>query len=141
MLKNSLLSRTILRVAPFMVLALFTLTACFGNNSNPANSSAHQRITTDAGYQMMRELTGYVLLDVRTPAEFRERHITGAINIPVNEISRRATNELPDKNAVLFVYCRTGARSETAARTLAQMGYTQVFNIGGIVDWRGPVSN
>jgi rhodanese-related sulfurtransferase len=83
---------------------------------------------------MMQQLSGFVLLDVRTEAEFRERYIPGAILIPVNELERRAA-ELPDKDAVIFVYCRMGVRASNAARILVQQGFTQVFNIGGIMDW------
>lgn len=103
------------------------LCACFGN--------AYQKITPEAAYQMMQTLNDFVLLDVRSAAEFQEKHIYGATLIPVNELERRAESELPDKNRVIFVYCRAGVRSRNAANILLGKGYTQVFDIGGIMDW------
>jgi len=123
----------------FFVLVCF-LTACSGNGSQNSsastNPSAPQRITAETARRMMQESSGFVLLDVRTPAEFRGRRIAGAVLIPHTEIERRAPSELPDKNAVIFVYCQAGVRSANAARTLAELGYTQVFDFGGIADWR-----
>ncbi|MCL2410570.1 MAG: rhodanese-like domain-containing protein [Treponema sp.] len=122
----------------FIVL-MFSLSACFGSperNTGIVNPPAHQRITAERAYQMMLELNEFILLDVRTEAEFRERHIAGAILIPIDELEAHAQAELLDKDIVIFVYCRTGVRSENAAVILAGMGYSQVFNMGGIVDWR-----
>jgi len=125
-------------IIPFTIFALCILCACF------ANPPTYQRISAVEAYQMMQrgmsgagsqELNDFVLLDVRTPAEFRESHIPGAILIPVNELEQRAVAELPRKRVAIFVYCRIGARASTAASLLARMGYTQVFNMGGIVDW------
>ena len=84
---------------------------------------------------MMQEENIYILLDVRTTGEFNERHIEGAVLIPDNEISDRAAEELPDKNILILVYCRSGRRSEAAARELVDMGYTNVYDFGGIIDW------
>jgi len=112
----------------FTLLMLCFLSVCSGN------SPGYQRITAETAHQMMQQHSGFVLLDVRTEAEFREGYIPGAILIPVNELERRAA-ELPDKDAVIFVYCRMGVRASNAARILVQQGFTQVFNIGGIVDW------
>jgi len=123
-------------ISAFAVLMLCFLPVCFGN------PPGYQRITAETAYQMMqrgtagsRELGSFVLLDVRSEAEFREKRIAGAILIPVNELERRAATELPDKNAVILVYCRAGVRASNAARILAGRGYTQVFNFGGIMDW------
>ncbi len=90
--------------------------------------------------QMMDEFSQtedstYVLLDVRTEQEYKEKHIPGAILIPDYELAQRAETELPDKRQVIFVYCRSGNRSETAARMLVKMGYNHVYDIGGIIDW------
>ena len=113
--------------------------ACSGNSarvgSNAANSPAYQNINAEAAYQKMQKSGGFVLLDVRTDAEFLDRHIEGAILIPDFELDKRAAAELPDKDAVILVYCRSGARSAGAAKVLAGKGYTQVFNFGGIINW------
>lgn len=84
---------------------------------------------------MMQNETNFILLDVRTYEEFMARHINGAVLIPVNELGIRAEAELPDKNALIFVYCQAGRRSANAANILVNKGYTQVFDIGGITDW------
>jgi rhodanese-related sulfurtransferase len=77
----------------------------------------------------------YILLDVRTEDEFNERHIAGAVLLPDTEIAEQAEMKLKDKNATIFVYCRTGNRSEKAARELVKMGFSTVYDLGGIVDW------
>ncbi|MDR3002406.1 MAG: rhodanese-like domain-containing protein [Fibromonadaceae bacterium] len=74
----------------------------------------------------------YILLDVRTAEEFKERHIEGAILIPHTEIKERAALELPNKEALILIYCRSGRRSATATQELATLGYTKVHNLGGI---------
>ena len=84
---------------------------------------------------MMDSGDRYILLDVRTVEEYAERRIAGAVLIPDNEISSRAEAELPDKSMLILVYCRSGARSERAANALIGMGYKNVYDIGGIIDW------
>lgn len=76
-----------------------------------------------------------ILLDVRTEEEYKEGHLPGSILIPDYELQDRVATELPDKEAVIFLYCRSGNRSKTAAYRLLEMGYTQVYDIGGIIDW------
>jgi rhodanese-related sulfurtransferase len=92
-------------------------------------------ITAKEAYRMMGELDNYILLDVRTPAEFQEMRIDGAVLIPDYEIKNRAEVELPDKNAVIFVYCRSGRRSAQAAADLAALGYKNIYDFGGIINW------
>jgi rhodanese-related sulfurtransferase len=131
----------ILKIIGICVVLFFCfLSACSANpsqttDSNTPNPPSYQRITAEEAYQMMQELNDFIILDVRTEEEFRERHITGAILIPVTELEQRAAAELPDKNIPIFVYCRTGGRASNAARILVGKDYTQVFNIGGILDW------
>jgi rhodanese-related sulfurtransferase len=76
-----------------------------------------------------------LLLDVRTQAEYDQGHIAGAVLIPNTELSRRAPAELPDKDALIILYCRSGNRSATATRELADLGYSRVYDLGGIIDW------
>ncbi len=87
---------------------------------------------------LMKDSQGYVLVDVRTPGEFAERHIPGAINIPNETIGTKPPRQLPDKNQMILVYCRSGNRSLQASRKLANMGYTNIVEIGGINAWTGP---
>lgn len=80
-----------------------------------------------------------IILDVRTQAEFAEGHIPNALLLPDNEIKQRAEELLPDKEQTILVYCRSGRRSELAAKELIQLGYTNVYDFGGILDWTGDV--
>lgn len=76
-----------------------------------------------------------ILLDVRTPQEYKEKHIPNSILLPLDTIKRDSEKKLTNKEATIFVYCRSGGRSATAAATLASLGYTNVYNIGGIISW------
>ena len=98
-------------------------------------SPSWQTITATEALSIMAESDNYVLLDVRTAAEFQERHIEGAILIPYDEIRSRAQAELLDKNAVILIYCRSGRRSASAAADLVLLGFTNVYDFGGILDW------
>lgn len=86
---------------------------------------------------IMQTETGYVIVDVRTPAEFADRHIPNAVNIPNETIDENVVKLLPDKEQKLLVYCRSGNRSKQAARKLVNLGYTNVIEFGGINDWHG----
>ena len=95
----------------------------------------YRRISAREARELLDKNPGAILLDVRTAAEFRERRIPRAILLPQNEIQARAAKMLPDKNALILVYCRSGNRSKTAASTLISMGYTNVYDFGGINGW------
>ena len=95
----------------------------------------YRKISAEDAFQMMNDTKEYVLLDVRTVEEFNEVHIEGAVLIPDSEIANRAVEELPDKSVLILVYCRSGRRSESAARELVEMDYTNVYDFGGILDW------
>jgi len=104
-------------------------------NAEAPVDNPFQRITAQQAYEMMNELEDFILVDVRTEREFMERRIDGAILMPDFDIADMAPVRLPDMNAVIIVYCRTGGRSANVARMLANMGYTNVYDMGGIVDW------
>ena len=128
-----------LKIILFIIPALFYLCA-FSCNSAKTSSTAsdtpvYRKIKAEKAYEMMQESKSFVLLDVRSREEFLERHIDGAILIPVNELEKRSSAELPDKNAIILVYCRSGGRSANASRALVGQGYTQVYDFGGIMDW------
>lgn len=97
--------------------------------------AAYTKLSASQAKAVMDRGDPYLLLDVRTEAEFRERHIQGAVLLPHTELKERATSELPDKNALILLYCRSGRRSAAAAHELVRMGYTQVYDFGGINDW------
>lgn len=124
------------KIAIVFLLSTFTLLfACGCAQKNENSSGAYQKISAEEAQQMMQDSSEYILLDVRTSQEFDEVHIEGAILIPDNEIEARAAMELPDKNALILVYCRSGRRSAGAAEQLIGMGYTNVYDFGGIADW------
>ena len=100
------------------------------------NKSSYKSITTDEAKTALNTDKNIILLDVRTPAEYRQGHIPNSTLIPVDEF-QKALNELKNKDAKIFVYCRSGARSATASKMLANWGYTDVSNVlGGISAWK-----
>ena len=120
------------RIIP-VFLALLLLTAC----AAPAREATYRQIDMQEAIAMMEEESGYIILDVRTPEEFSERHIPGAINIPNETIGSDEIAGLPDKDQLILVYCRSGNRSKQASQKLAESGYTNVVEFGGINDWPG----
>ena len=99
----------------------------------------YQQITQEEAQRILDEETDFILLDVRTEEEFDEGHIPGAINIANEDIGTDEIPELPDKDQLILVYCRSGRRSKEAAEKLAALGYTQVKEFGGIMTWPGEV--
>ena len=92
-------------------------------------------ITAEEAKQIMDTEEGYIILDVRTQEEYDESHIPGAILIPNTEIEARAEEILTDKDQLILVYCRSGRRSKLAAEILVELGYTNIKEFGGIIDW------
>ena len=90
---------------------------------------------------MMEEESNYIILDVRTPEEFSEKHIPSAINIPNETIGTAEVPELPDKDQLILIYCRSGNRSKQASEKLVRLGYTNIVEFGGINDWPGDTVN
>ena len=124
---------------PALIILCLTLAGCgrakAQSDGNVAPETQYRRITPAQAQGMMSELNDYILLDVRTQEEYRERRIYGAVLIPDSELVKRVEKELTDKNSVILVYCRSGRRSENAARTLLKMGYANVYDFGGIMNW------
>ncbi|MCL2125548.1 MAG: rhodanese-like domain-containing protein [Oscillospiraceae bacterium] len=96
---------------------------------------SYSTITAQEAKQIIDGDEEYILLDVRTEAEYLQQRIDGAILIPHTEINTAAPDKLPDKDMIIIVYCRSGARSAAASKALAQMGYTRVYDFGGIIYW------
>lgn len=113
-------------------LSLFGMTACGGENGKV---STYEQITAEQAKTIMDTKKDYVIIDARTEDEFAEGHIENAIMIPEYEISTRAEKELPDKEQLILVYCRSGRRSKIASGELVKLGYTNVKEFGGIIDW------
>ena len=104
---------------------------------NSCGGASYNRISQDEAMQMMQEQTDFLIVDVRRPDEFAGGHIAGAINVPNEEIGSEMPEALPDKDQLLLVYCRSGNRSKEASQKLAGMGYTNVYEFGGIKTWEG----
>ena len=122
------------RFIPFLLLLLL-LSGC-GSQSN-GNDGDYQQISTDEAVSLMEEESNYIILDVRTPEEYAEKHILNAINIPNETIGTDEIPELPDKDQLILVYCRSGNRSKQASEKLVDLGYTNIVEFGGINDWTG----
>lgn len=116
-----------------LVLALVMLSAC----AAPESAGSYRQINMEEAAAMMETESDYVILDVRTPEEFKERHIPDAINVPNETIGSGEIHQLPDKDQLIMVYCRSGNRSKQASEKLVKLGYTNVVEFGGINDWPG----
>ena len=106
------------------------------NGKLMAQKQGYKQISQAQAKEIMDTRTDFILLDVRTEKEFTSGHIKGAILIPDYEIKLRAEKELPEKDKTILLYCRSGRRSKLAAQTLAELGYTDVLEFGGIIDWK-----
>ena len=124
---------TMRKLIPFL-LSLLLLAGCA---TLAEQESSYRQISTDEAIAMMEEENDYIILDVRTPEEFAEKHIPDAINIPNETIGTEEIPELPDKEQLILVYCRSGNRSKQASEKLVRLGYTNIAEFGGINDWSG----
>ncbi len=138
MKKNRMLNSLIL------LLGLL-LTGC-GNAGNDSadvisenSSSTYTQISQEEAKEMMEKDDDHIVVDVRRADEYATGHIPGAILIPNEEIGTEQPAELPDLDQIILIYCRSGNRSKQASQKLADMGYTNVYEFGGIIDWTGEV--
>ena len=122
------------KMIPILLPALM-FTGCAGTSNHQTNT--YRQITMDEAVNMMAQETGYIILDVRRPDEFAAGHIPNAINVPNESIGTDEIPELPDKDQLIMVYCRSGRRSKEAAEKLVKLGYTNIVEFGGILDWKG----
>ncbi|MBE0601680.1 MAG: rhodanese-like domain-containing protein [Firmicutes bacterium] len=124
------------------VLTAMTLSACSGttvaddqNLSTGEDTAVYHKISAQEAKQVMDSEENVIILDVREQYEFDAGHIPNATLLPVGSIRALAAEQLPDKNQKILVYCRSGNRSRSAANDLVALGYTQVYDFGGIIDW------
>ena len=118
------------------MIALVTLVLPFGCvGCSGGGSASYDQISGAEAKALMDSESGYIILDAREQDEYDEGHIPGAILIPHGEIADRVEKELPDKDQLILVYCRSGRRSKIAAEELVKLGYTNVKEFGGIIDW------
>ena len=118
----------------FLLLAVMMLSAC-GQDKENNQGAVYMNITAEEAKQIMDNEEGYIILDVREQDEYDAGHIPGAIVISHEEIEEKAENVLTDKDQLILVYCRSGRRSKIAAEALAELGYTNIKEFGGIIDW------
>ena len=118
----------------FLLLAVMLLTAC-GQDKENNQGAVYVNITAEEAKQIMDGEEGYIILDVRTQEKYDQGHIPGAIVISHEEIAEKAEEVLTDKDQLILVYCRSGRRSKLAAEALVELGYTNIKEFGGIIDW------
>lgn len=125
-------------VLALAALLLLSFAACASESENQID---YEQISGDEAKALMDSESEYIIIDARTEAEYAEGHIPGAILIPEYEISEQAETKLPDKDELILVYCRSGRRSKIAAEELVKLGYTNVKEFGGIIDWKYEIEN
>ena len=116
-----------------LLMAMLLLAGCGAQSEE----STYRQINAEEAAAIMEEESSYIILDVRTAQEYSEKHIPGAINIPNETIGTEDIPELPDKEQLILVYCRSGNRSKQASEKLVKLGYTNIVEFGGINDWTG----
>ena len=124
------------KLIPILLSALM-LTGCAGTSNHQTNT--YRSITMDEAVDMIAQESGYIILDVRRPDEYAAGHIPGAINVPNESIGTDEIPELPNKDQLIMVYCRSGRRSKEASEKLVKLGYTNIVEFGGILDWKGEI--
>ena len=120
----------------FITICLFGITGCNSDKPTATESgNSYEQISAAEAKKLMDSETDYAIVDARTQEEFDAGHIEGAIMIPEYEIEAKAESLLPDKDQLILVYCRSGRRSKIASEALVGLGYTNVKEFGGIIDW------
>ena len=131
-----------MRKVLILCITIFIMfTGCEKEDSmkNTEKQPDFRQISMQEGLELMENDSDYIILDVRRTDEFEEGHIPGAVNIPNETIGTEEIEQLPDKNQTIYVYCRSGNRSKQASKKLAELGYTNVVEFGGIIDYSGEI--
>jgi len=126
------------RTMPLLLMMTLLLTGCAVSSPAP-EANTYRQITMQQAVEMMNKEENYIILDVRTHEEFAAGHIPGAIVIPNETINTEEIPQLPDKNQLIMVYCRSGNRSKQASDKLVKLGYTNIVEFGGINSWPGEI--
>ena len=126
------------RIIPILLMMTLFLTGCAATAPKPVpEANTYRQITMQQAVEMMEKEENYIILDVRTHEEFAAGHIPGAIVIPNETIGTEEIPQLPDKDQLIMVYCRSGNRSKQASGKLVKLGYANIVEFGGIIDWPG----
>ena len=119
-----------------LLFLIVSLAGCGSREEDTMNTVSYQQITAEEAKSMMEEQPDAVVLDVREQDKYDAEHIPGAVLLPVGTINEEtAASAIPEKDTMVLVYCRSGNRSKTASQALAELGYTQIYEFGGIKDW------
>ena len=124
------------RMLPMLLLLSFALTGCAASATLP-ETNTYRQITMQEAVELMEKEDNYLILDVRTEQEYVAGHIPGAIVVPNETIGTEEIAQLPDKDQLIMVYCRSGNRSKQASDKLVKLGYTNIIEFGGINSWPG----
>ena len=136
------MNKKIILTVTVIILTAAVLAGCIQKKNKEQTEAAqvnigtYYQITQDEAKRIMDEESDYIIVDAREQSEYDEGHIKGAIVIPYTEIEQKAEELLPNKTQLILVYCRSGRRSKIAAQSLANMGYKNVKEFGGIIDWQ-----
>ncbi len=131
------------RLSALLLLFIICLTGCSGNAlphtsvSEASQGLKYKQINQEEAQEMMAKDDGHIIVDVRRQDEYDAGHIPGAILIPNESIEKDRPKELPDLDQIILIYCRSGRRSKEASEKLANMGYTNIYEFGGIITWPG----
>lgn len=126
---------------PF-TLVMLLLAGCgcrMAGGTAAQDDRSYRRVSQDEAKQLMETESGYIILDVRSQEEYAQGHIPGAICVPLDTIGKEPVQELPDKEQLILVYCRSGNRSKQASQKLSDQGYTNIVEFGGINTWTGEI--
>ena len=124
------------RTICMLLLLTLVLSGCAARRSG---EQSYRQITMQEAVDMMEREENYIILDVRTEQEYQSGHIPGAILLPNESIGAEQPSQLPDRDQLILVYCRSGNRSKQASDKLARLGYTNIVEFGGINSWPGEV--
>lgn len=124
------------RILPLILVLVIMLAGCGKSDADTPNNT-FEKINMSDGLARMESDENYILLDVRRADEFEAGHIPGAVNLPNEEIGTEEIPSLPDKTQTIYIYCRSGNRSKQAADKLLALGYTNLIEFGGIIDYTG----
>ena len=128
------------RMLALLLITLCVLSGCTAQGTGRKEvGMSYTQIDQETAKEIMQRRDGHVIVDVRRQEEFDQGHIPGAVLIPNEQIGTERPEKLPDRDQVILVYCRSGSRSKQAAQKLADMGYTRVYEFGGISTWPGEV--
>lgn len=133
------MNRTIYVILIIIAIAVGVILMLNRKEQYIENEGIIKYVSMDDIVEIMNENKNYIILDVRTIAEYNEGHIPNAICIPNETIGSNTISELPDKEQLILVYCRSGNRSKQAAEKLKKLGYTNLIEFGGIIDWKGEI--